>query len=278
MFNLLNGDFYKLFKSKAFYISCIVAVASAAFIYVMLIIANKIQSGELENGTAGFIVVENENRESNVPELNEIGILDVLQQMFSNFGSFVVAVFAAVFVIGDYTNGAVKNVAGKGYARGKIFVSKYISTTSASVIMMVLMAAATVICGILVGKEQKIDGELLGQMCLYTGVQILIGAALCGVIVTISELCRTLGAGIAIGFAVAGFSQLITAAMDMAVQVVLPQSDFRFSAYWLLNLIMECPITDISKDFIMRAVGMSVIWSLIALGVGSLHFKKADIK
>lgn len=278
MFNLLRGEFYKLFKSKALYVFCLVSVISVVFVYGMLIVASKIQSGEISNGSAGVYVSGEKMNESGMPVMEEFTILDVLQQLYGNFITFFIAVLVPILVVGEYTSGAVKNVVGKGYARWKIFASKYIVSVTASVFLMILMAILTVFCGCFVGKGQEIGGTFFQELFCFVGIQLCIGTALSGVIIAISEFSRSLGAGIAISFSGVAFSSLITTGLDLLAHLVLPDSEFKFSAYWLVDLIMECPIRNIEPAFVVRALVVSGAWIVIAAGLGGFHFKKADIK
>jgi len=278
MYNLLKGEFYKLIKSKAFYVSCLVSVISVIFIYGMLITASKIQNGEMENGSAGVVVSEEEMLESSVPLLEEITTLDVLQQMYVNFTVFIIAVFISIFVIGEYANGAIKNVVGKGYARWKIFISKYITSVMTAVFLMLLMTIVTMVVGCFVGSGHEAGGAFFKEVFKYVGIQLFICIAFCGVVVTVSELCRSLGAGIAVNFSIVTFSVLIVFALDHLVQLILPQSDFKISSYWLISLMSECPIRDMDAGFVLHALIVSAFWIMITVGGGILHFKKVDIK
>lgn len=278
MINLLKGEVYKLIKSRAFYVSCLVAVISVIFIHGMLYTASRIQSGEMENGSAGVVVSKEEMQESSVPLLEEITTLDVLQQMYANFTVFFIAVFISIFVVGEYVNGVIKNVVGKGYARWKIFASKYIMSVLATAFLMLLMTVVAVIIGSFVRKGQVAGGAAFAEILKYVGIQLLICIAYCGVVVTISELCRSMGAGIAVNFAIATFSVVIVIAFDHLVQLILPQSDFKVSSYWLVSLMSECPIKDMGVDFVLHAVIVSVVWIIITAGTGIFHFKKADVK
>ncbi len=278
MFNLLKGECYKLIKSKAFYISCLVAVISVIFVYGMLITASKIQSGEMENGAAGVVVSEEEMQESSTPVLEKITSLDVLQQMYANFTVFIIAVFISIFVIGEYSNGVIKNVVGKGYARWKIFLSKYFFSIVTAVFFMILMTVVTVIVGCFVGEGQVAGGTFFMDLLRYAGIQLIICIAFCGVIVTVSELCRTLGAGIAINFAIATFSTVVAMGLDYLVQLILPRSDFKVSAYWCVSLMSDCPIKDMDVKFILHVLIVSAAWIVITAGAGIFHFNKADIK
>ncbi len=277
MIHLIKGEFYKVYKSRAFYVCCILAAAFIVFLYGMLIMADKIERGELANGAGGVYVSGDAMQESPLPLMEQITILEILQQMFGNCACFITIIFAAIFVVGEYTNGAVKNAVGKGYARWKIFMAKYIAAAGVSVILLILTVITTVLCGAAIGKGGEISGSFFQDLFLFSGIQLLLGVALNGVIVAVCELCRSLGAGITIGIAIASFSPLITGALDMAIALVLPQSNFKISSYWVMNLITECPVREIGGDFIIRAVLMSIVWIAVTAGAGIYHMKKADV-
>lgn len=294
MINLLSGEFYKLRKAKVVYICSLIIVALILFMYATLIMVDKIQKGEVENGSMGITVV-NENAvtdegagtednmeadtQQGAPSVwDEISILEVEGQMFKSFGSLIVAIFAAIFVIVEYGNGAIKNVVGKGYARWKIFLAKYVSTIVTGTLMLILMAVVTLIVGILVRGTEGLDGAFFGDMLKYTGLQLLLGMALTGVIITVSEFCRNLGAGISSNIGIILCSTLITKGLDLAFRLIFGKESFQPSNYWISDLISNCPITDIDSTFAMRAVVSSLLWIVISVVIGILHFKKADVK
>ena len=280
--NLLRGEFYKLLKGKAFYICCLVAVLSVVFIYGTLFFADAVER-ELANSSTSVVNTVDENMQAeNMPVLEEITIFDVLQQMFGNFGSFITVIFAAIFVVGEYGNGAVKNVVGKGYKRWQIFGAKYIATTAAGLILLALLAVLAVVSGCffqkLAGVAWEWNGTVVRELFVYSGIQLLLGAAVIGMSAAISEMCRHLGAGIAIPFGIVAFSTLITSGLDILIRFILPESKFRIADYWIMDLIMDCPLQDIDGKFLVHAAGIGIFWIVVTFGAGVWHFGKADIK
>ena len=106
----------------------------------------------------------------------------------------------------------------------------------------------------------------------------MLGLALAGIIVFVSELCRNLSAAISIGIGILLFSSALTGLLDMGAHYLLPDAGFRFSDYWIVDLISNCPIKDIESGFLLRAVIMTIVWIALSLAGGIWHFKKADIK
>lgn len=288
MINLLSGEFYKLRKSRAFYICCLVAVFLTALVYGMLFLADSVQRGEVANGTAGVYVSVAEDKgelqeEASGRLLEEIGIMEVLQQMISNSASIVMVVFAAIFVIGEYGTGAIKNIVGKGYGREKIFLAKYIVTMAAGLVLLAVTVTATVLAGAVImqiaGIKQDWSGAFFVDLVQYCGVQCLLGAAIVGVVAAISEICRNMAAGIAIGIGLlSGLSGLLVNALDFFVRWLFPQSTFRIGDYWILNLMAECPLWDIKASYALHASLVGMAWIILMAGAGILHFKRADIK
>lgn len=275
MLNLINGEFYKLKKSKSFYICCGVMVVMVLFVYGMLFMVDKIQQGELENGTGGVIVTssgaENLGKES---VFESIGILDVLQQMAGNFTAITTLIFTSLFVIGEFGSGAVKNLVGKGHSKGSVFFAKYVAVEAATAVMFLLCAAATFLFGCIFVGTGQINSIFIKDFIVYTLVQILMTMALNGIVVTTSEISRSVGAGIAVSIGIACFSSIIFSGLDL----VFHQFQLQPSDYWLTSLMVSCPIYDIPRDYMLQIAAAVILWSVAAIGIGIWHFKKTDIK
>ncbi|MCM1183363.1 MAG: ABC transporter permease [Roseburia sp.] len=270
-----------MYRSKAFYVCCAVTVCGVILVYGTLFQADAIQRREDANvyisASDGSGIEEASER-----ILEEIGIPDMLQQMFGNFGAFTVAVFACVFVIGEYGNGVVKNIVGKGYARWQIFVAKYTAAIAAGVALMILTAAVTVITGGIVQRIADVpqiwDAAFIKELLCYSCVELLLGAAVTGIIVTISELCRNFAVGISVSIGLIGFSTLLTSGIDLVVKRLFPQSQIRTADYWLVDLMTECPTQGIERQLVVHVLWVCAVWSVLAVGTGILHFKRADIQ
>ena len=153
MFNLLSAEFYKLRKGKALFVGLLIVAALVVMLYVSLMMIDKINSGEISNGTGGVIVFE--NGETVAGELGtesmmqKIGIDGVLQQIFSgHFVGLILAVIVSIFVVREFGTGAIKNLVGKGYSRSTIFLSKLLSTVVLSMVFQVAAAMISILIGI----------------------------------------------------------------------------------------------------------------------------------
>ena len=271
MFNLLSGEFYKWKKSKSFKVCCVITILFILFMYGSFLMADQVQKGEMENGTAG-VVVETEAQSESI--LDSIGILDVEQIIFGSAAGIVTAVFVCIFVIGEYGNGAIKNIVGKGTSRTSIFLAKYIMAMIATIVLLLIIGIVTLVCGLFIFGTDSITAEFIKNLCQYVGIQVLLGAAFAGSIVAIGELSRTLGVGISVSLGVYMLASTLFSGLDLLFHKV----DFRPSEYWVANLVTDCPLNDISGDFMSRVVIAVVFWIVVSVAAGMLHFKKADVK
>ena len=49
------------------------------------------------------------------------------------------------------------------------------------------------------------------------------------------------------------------------------------SLYWPLSLQMECPVSGMEQEFVIRGILVSLAWLFFVTFLGALHFQKADI-
>lgn len=283
MINLFKAEFYKLYKGRAFWICCLVSCFMSIFVYGSLFLADSIQNEEMQNGTGGVYVSSDDNMQENSSSiLGEITIPDMLQQMvFGSFGSIIIGIFACIFVFGEYGNGAVKNIVGKGYPRWKIFLTKYIAVMAAAVAQLVILTVFTSAAGVVIqcvaGVTQEWSAEFLKDLFCYLGLELLLGAALAGIITLFIEVCRNLAGGIAIGLLIITFSSVITSGLDLLICYFFPGTEFRVSDYGIMELIADCPLQQPDGSFVIHVVMVAAAWMIFAGGAGIMHFKKADI-
>lgn len=269
MFNLLNGEIYKWRKSKSFKVCCLITISFIIFMYGSLLMANKIQNGEVENGTAG-VVVETEGESL----LDTIGILDVEQVIFGSAAGIVTAVFVCIFVIGEYGNGAIKNIVGKGTSRISIFLAKYFVAMLSTMVLLLIAGIVTLLCGLVFFGMDSVSVEIIKDLCEYVGIQMWLGAVFAGIIVAIGEFSRNLGVGIAISLGVYMLAGTLFSGLDLLFHKV----EFRPSNYWIGNLVSQCPLNEIGEEFLIRVIVASVFWILVSMATGMLHFQKTDVK
>ena len=253
MFNLFSGEFYKWKKSKVFKVCLAAAIGMIIFIYLMLMLAAKIQNGEMENGTGGVVVTES-NMEEEEDVFAQYGILGIVSEITGGgFELIFIAVFTCIWVVGEYSNGAIKNMVGKGYSRGKVFLSKYITTAVSVIVMNLILFLTMLLLGVAVMGTGEVNGGFFRAFFSYVGVQLLLSVAFCGVLVAVCEFARNIAVGITISM------------------------DVKASTYWIMNVMSDCPMGAIDLDFMGRAVSVTIMWTVLSLLAGMIHIQQTDI-
>lgn len=272
MLRLCSAEIYKLKKSKIFYICTAVTAGFVLLMYLMLSLASKIQSGDIENGTGG-VVVTGDASFSSVWE--EIRIMDMLPQLFSgNLIVCMLAVFVSIFVIGEYSSGMIKNIVGKGCPRAAVYISK--------LLMSVLGSAAITLTGVIamfffsflfIGKH-AFEGAPWRDICLYTGQQLFMMTALSAIYVLIAEITRNYAAGISAGIGICILPLLFVGGLD----ILFAGSGIVPSQLWIISRSIECPPAGPAASYLTQTAFVSVFWFAAAAALGLWHFYKTDIK
>lgn len=277
MFNLFGAELYKWKRSRSFYVCLLSAVACVVIIWLSFLLADKVESGQVENGTMGIMVSEETLEEGRSTSfLDELNMMQIVQTFVGGgFSTIFMAIFICIWVVGEYANGAVKNVVGKGYSRNSIFLTKYLSAVLISLVLDIAIAMAAVLAGVAVLGTARV-GEHFWPDCLaYVGVQLMLGVAYSGLIVAVSELTRSLAAGISISIFLAALSSTFANGLDLIFKTL--RIDFKVSDYWITNVIEHCPIEGINLNVVGGAISVTAMWTIISLMIGMIHFHEADV-
>ena len=135
MLNLFRAECYKLWRNKSFYICALIGAGLTLLLYGTLFLVDNLENTETQQEQGGITITaevredaegadgsaETENLDESgdsaeaMPMSQRIGIMGVIEQMMSgSFAGFIISIFVCIFVIGEYANGAIKNVVGKG--------------------------------------------------------------------------------------------------------------------------------------------------------------------
>ena len=285
MFNLLSGEWYKIRKSKSFFVCTLIAIGLVLLLYgaarmveeggsvaIELEIENTYEDesgASLDAGYASSTQAESAPEESEV----KIGIMDIMELMLGGFVQIIACIFVCIFVVEEYGNGAIKNFTGKGYTRRQIFQSKYVASLMAAVWMCIISVAATVILGICFTGVDELNVEFFKNLFIYVTIQIVLEIALTGIIVVISEISRNMGTTIAISMVLIMFSTAFSGMLDLLFR----RFDFKVSDYWIVDLIENCPNTNVDGTFLRHMVIACIIWIVASLFIGTKHFQKRDV-
>lgn len=265
MINLLNAELYKLRKSRSFFVCLLVAIAFVIFVCITLKMEKETsQQGTTEQGTAVVVVEE------------KIEIIDMEEMMLSATAGILLSIFVSIFVIGEYSDGAVKNSMGKGYAREKIFLAKYLTAIFASIVLFLAILFVTLLAGMFVMGTEGLNAEFVHTLCKYGGMQLLFEIAFMSVVCLVGETFRNMGIGVSVSLGLMIVGHLVFSGLDAVLSFI--HVDFKTSAYWIANLISGCPLTDMSHDFVVQGLTAAAFWIIASVAVGIFHIKVADVK
>lgn len=274
MFNLLRAECYKLRKGKNLLICALVIVGLTFLLYGLLMTADKIASGDMENGTAGVYVSDIGEDDIDF-SLEEMRVTDLFQQFFSgNFMEILLACFASIVIAGEYGNGTIKNIVGKGYSRGTIFLARFLSVALGTVLLLLLSMAANLVgAAVILGKSAFYSG-VWKDMGVFMGLQTALCIAISAIYALAAEILRSTAGAISMCIGMAALSSPLVGGLDM----VLARWGVRASEYWPMSISEACPISGLGAGFVGRVLVISLLWAGAALAAGIWHFRKADIK
>lgn len=259
MSRLLKSDFYRLFRSKSFYI--------CGFISVFLFLLN-LTIAYLTNK----MLADNN-------EINSFLAKDGISYGLGAFGNgnlqMILGIITAIFITSEFTHGTMKNVVSKGFSRIQIYFSKLITMIFAVYIMIFATFVTGMIGAIIVtGKVGDFSADNMIHMTKIIGVELILNMALASFLVFIAMVIRNLGGAIAINIlGVMSFLPLIFYLLEIAVK-----NKVKFSYVELLNNIAAyLPLGTIPDNY-LRSVIVAIVYFGVTTALGLLAFTKSDVK
>ena len=178
MFNLIKLDFYRLFRTKSFYV---VGIILAIFI-AMVMFSLGSNDPELMNEYYAY-------------DINNLQMIDLLYQtLMSGMIPMVIGIGAAIFICTDYNSGYIKNIASNVKNKPTIAISKFIVSSIGMTIYFILMILLTYILGNLyIGNVVIGDVSLLVQ---YVGMDFFLCLVFLALVLLAASFFRSSAASI----------------------------------------------------------------------------------
>lgn len=263
MINLLRSDLYRLFKTKAFYVCSLVALALSALGVFMTDWANHMASQNPEMVSTSLTSIKD-------------GLSSGLQVFSDGNVHIFMAIFIAIFITAEFSHGTMKNAVSKGFQRYQIYLSKIVTMIVATYIMISIMFIFTTISATIVsGTFGVLTWNYLGQILAMIGVELLLHAALTSVYVMVAMVIRN-GAGvIAINIIVVNS---VVPLLYMALTYLF-KNKIKFYDYGLRNNILSylMSLTPPGED-VVRAIIVGLAFFAVTVAAGIFAFKNMDVK
>lgn len=266
MINLLHSELYKLRKSKSYKVAAALSVLFVLFTYALFGI---MQNMGISSGNPGTMEI--------VQKLSGIGIMDIMKQMFANCNAIIFAtIFMCIFVINDYSSGAIKNFVGKGYRREEVYLAKFFVTELGAVTLYLLVAVSVLVAGIAYFGTEQLTGAFWTDFGNYLTMQILYLTGYTAINVFVCAMARNMASGVLISvLGIMMFSGPILSGLDYLLGFL--GADFGISQYWIMSVISNCPAADIPSGFIVQSGIVAGGWLAAAMAGGMILFSKRDI-
>lgn len=251
MFSLLRMDLYRMSKSTSFWVCMAVMVGMILFAVGTIWAVSNINLSASENNglvisaadaNSGITIGEGELNESDIAEIEEANSIltketDVLSYL-ANMGTsgellaVIIAVFAALFIAGEFESGFSKNVFSTVKSRRSYFASKAIALLAAIVSFVVVATIVSVIAGLIVGFT--LTGVAVGEFLAWMGITILSFWALAMLVALFAWLTKTKTGALLIGiFVGVGMVGGIIAAIVSYIPGLEFIKDFLLYSNWI---------------------------------------------
>ena len=260
MINILKVDLYKMFKAKSFYvIGIILAAFSALNAYAFAKISLDANEELLMLINSNFFVVFMQNVNSVVT---------------------YVTLFVVLFMVSEFSNGTIKNIATKGYLRESIYFSKLIVGAVSTLIYVAVVAMSIYLPYIFVLRGHITNEfEMPKYFINRFFIMILHLLAYISIGLMIASLVRKSGLSVVCLFA---FTSLIPFILDMLDKLLASnfETKFSLSKYFISGslgyAISQADLSIPDKD-IVRVILVPICFFVASVAIGVTVFKKRDI-
>ncbi len=261
MKNLLRSDFYRLFRSKSFYICTAISMLLMALNILLVEWASNLA------GEEGVVISEN--------PIFKDGITYGLTAFANGNLEIILGIIIAIFVSAEFSHGTMKNVVSKGFSKINIYLSKLITMVSTTLIMIIATFLTGFICAtILSGSMGDFSGDNLAIIFKTIGIEILLNTALVAILVLVPMVIRNIGGAIAINI----FGVMTVAPLLFNILQLIARDKIKFTDYSLLNNIAFYFSNTAKGSDYLRSVIVGLVFLVGATALGIFAFKKSDVK
>ena len=246
MLNLLRADFYKLRRSKTFFI-CL-GILALIVAYIIIDFGSSAHIKEYSPSTFHWIYM-----------LFQVPYFIPLLQ----------SIFITMFITTEYSNGTIKDSVSLGFSRTKIYMSKLVTISMGSILMMLTAMLSIVITSIFVFG---IYGSfLMGDLLLLVRIFIiksLLYTAYGSIFLMIAFLIKNIGGTMAFSI----FFSLILGSLGSIVG-----NGYLGRTLLFMNFSPNAMPHQQAVD-IRIAITVALLYLVLCSGIGGFIFKKQDIK
>lgn len=281
MVGLLKGEFFKLFRTRSFFL----ILAAAIIIGFGSPVLSEIVRRELSNisGTEKEQVdaILNSDLQGfqtgisvNVGDLYETPtVMSMLETSFTGNGfQLLLGIFAALFISIEFSTGSMKMIVSKGFFRTKIFVSKFLAICFANIVFVAVSVVGTYLSSLVLFEHGVVPEQFLNRFLSVIALEIAGIIAFSAVASMVSIICRNMPAAIIVNILIVAFAGNIANVLDL-----LTQKKFGLTDYWVINAMEAASSFSLSGSDILKISLTFLFTFLITFFIGVFSFRKAEI-
>lgn len=274
MFKLIKMDLYRLFSTKAIKVGAIVACIMAAGYMLLSLGLVELVKFSLEQDPS----VAESMADLFIPQVAWVGGVDFADIVIGGTGAFslfVGCMIAASFIGSEQSCGYTKNFAGQLPNRGYMAVSKFVVTSVAQVIVLVIYAAVSAaLVPVFLGKY--VAGYSIAALLEALGLRLMLHIAVNAIIVFICTLTKSHAIAMVVGSIFGlGITQIAYWAASMVLSIA--KINFDIGRYMPDGLNGQISIASIGTIYI-KAIIVSVAFTAVFLIANYIVVSKRDVK
>lgn len=280
MCHILKAEIEKLFRSRSFMICSIIIVIMSLIVLASYQMMTKIYTPEFidqlnEQMAAQSGASVEASADLNFDFLNNLSGISMVEMAFTgNTIQLILAVLVSIFVCSEFTGGAIKSIASRGFSRTKIYTAKYLVSILAGEILAIISILVLFLGGTILWGVGETGADFGKHLAAFLAIEFLLNAAVAGMMVFVAMMVRNMGGTIAINVCVLMFSGMIFSLIDL----VLKLEEVKIADYWIYNIIANITSVSMNSDLINRSLIAGIFILAVSYVAGAVQFKLADIK
>lgn len=159
MMNIVSSEFYKIFRSKIFYVVSIILLGMNAIFFVATVYVQKLNSfsSEIQGQMPGP------------------GITGYQESYSGDIIFYIILIFVAYLISSEYSNGSIRQMASHGIPRWKLVLGQNIAISSVITMILLVFGILNLLSGTVLSQlgEVDIDSFILmnvGLLSMFWGM------------------------------------------------------------------------------------------------------------
>lgn len=270
MLNLIRMDFYRLFKSKSFYlitgISIVMSIVMMLMFGVYSLALDNLDTGALNADTMALI-------QSTLPT-NFSQYFEIF--FFGNYVTLYLVIFIVIFCNSEFSRGYIKNIASLITPKYMMAFSKLIIIVFMTVLIYAL-SALVVVCGCAIGNvPMTVDNP--GGLVKMLVVGILMNISLSAFVMMLFYVFRKSMPALISGIVYVTMGQLAYSLINLLFKAVFQTEKIDITKFTNLGNMVTHVNTSANTETFVRASIVAAVILAISMAITCLSLNKKDIK